>query len=200
MTILQIAALVYLFAYYGLLLGFRSYLLYKRTGINPIRRLEKNGLAGFVERVFGLCFFLVSFISLNYVFLEQNYHQYLVPIDYLVQPVLGNLGILFSFIGLFLAFIAQLQMGDNWRLGINQMQDTSLITKGLFQYSRNPVYLGILIANLGFFLMMPNACSLCWLALSYVALEIKIRLEEVSLEEQHAAQFVAYKLKVRRWW
>jgi len=68
--------------------------------------------------------------------------------------------------------------------------DTS--QNGLFQYSRNPIYLGVLISNLGFFLMMPNALSFAFVIVSYFALEVKIRLEEKYLEENHSMEYAAY--------
>lgn len=200
MNPIKIAALVYLIFYYGMLVGYRSFLLYRRTGINPIKKITREGVTGFVENVFGVCFVLISVIVLNYVFIEKNYEFYLVPIPYLEQEILGFIGIPIALIGLLFAFIAQLQMGDSWRLGVNEkLEKTELITKGLYQYSRNPVYFGLLISYIGFFLMMPNALSFCFLVLSYFALEIKIRLEEDHLEKNHAAVFFAYKKKVRRW-
>lgn len=57
---IKIALLVYVFIYYGFLLALRSWLLYKNTGINPIKNLSKKGMAGFIENVFLVCFILVS--------------------------------------------------------------------------------------------------------------------------------------------
>ncbi|MBX2877572.1 MAG: isoprenylcysteine carboxylmethyltransferase family protein [Saprospiraceae bacterium] len=199
MNYLQIAALLYVLIYYGILLGFRSYLLYKNTGINPIKNKSKHGLAGFIENVFGVCFVLISVIAFNFAFLEKNYVFYLIPIDYLELTWLNNLGIVLSFSGLAIAFIAQLQMGNSWRLGLNESEKTPLIRKGLYHYSRNPVYVGILLSNFGFFLMMPNALSFCFLAVSYLAIEVKIRLEEQYLIAQHGAEFSNYLKQVRRW-
>ncbi len=198
MTIFQVAALFYLLFYYGILLGFRVYLLYKRTGINAIKNMKKTGLEGFIEQVFKVCFVMISVIVLNYVFIENNY-PYLIPITYFETITLGYIGIILSFTGLFLAFMAQLQMGDSWRLGLNENETISLIKHGLFKYSRNPVYLGILVSNIGFFLLMPNAVSLCFLALSYVSIEVKIRLEENYLLNTKGLAYENYLNRVRRW-
>ena len=90
-------------------------------------------------------------------------------------------------------------MGDSWRLGLNENETISLIKHGLFKYSRNPVYLGILVSNIGFFLLMPNAVSLCFLALSYVSIEVKIRLEENYLLNTKGLAYENYLNRVRRW-
>ena len=199
MTVLKIAALLYVFIYYGLLMAYRSYLLFKQTGINAIKNFERKGIEGFIERIFGLCFVLVSVIALNYVFIEQNYNYYLIPIPYLEVSWLANLGMILALGGLIFAFIAQLQMGKSWRLGLNKTETTTLVFSGFFRFSRNPIYLGLLISYFGFFMMMPNAWSLCFLVMSYFAMEIKVRLEEQYLESKHHKDYLDYKTKVRRW-
>lgn len=199
MTILQIAALLYLLIYYGILLGFRSFLLYKNTGINPVTNMEKKGMEGFIEKVFQFCFVLVSVIVLNFVFIEVNYVYYLAPFAYLELSWLGYVGIILSAVGLIFAIIAQLQMGDSWRLGLNKNEKTTLVKSKLFEYTRNPIYLGLLVSYVGFFLMMPNAFSLTFLVVSYIALEIKIRLEEQYLIDKHDQDYLTYHEIVRRW-
>ena len=198
MLFIKISVLLYVFVYYGILLGFRAYLLYKNTGVNVIKNMQREGLPGFIEKVFAVCFITISVIAFNYAFLPVNY-QYLVPITYLEHHFLAWIGIVFSFTGLSFGFIAQLQMGDSWRLGINNGKRTELITKGLYQYSRNPVYLGIFISAVGFFLMVPSALSLSYLIVFYISLEVKIRLEELVMENTHANTYLSYKKQVRRW-
>jgi hypothetical protein len=36
------------------ILGFRSYLLYRKTGINPFKQIGKKGAAGFNEKVLSI--------------------------------------------------------------------------------------------------------------------------------------------------
>lgn len=198
MTVLQISALIYLTAYCGILVGFSSYLLYKRTGINAIKSRKKEGIEGFVEAVLKVCFVLLFVVVINFVFLKGNYYL-LVPISYLKTNLIAHIGIVLSMSGLLFGFIAQLQMGDSWRLGLNESENTNLVDHGIFAYSRNPIYLGYLVSNLGFFMMMPNAVSLCVLSLSYVCLAIKIRLEEVYLIRKNGLEYEKYLTRVRRW-
>lgn len=96
-------------------------------------------------------------------------------------------------------FIAQMQMADSWRVGIDEKQHTPLVTHGLFNWSRNPVFLGMLAALLGFFLVAPNAFTLLLLGLSYTSIQIQVRLEEPFLRAQHGAAYEQYCERVRRW-
>jgi len=90
-------------------------------------------------------------------------------------------------------------MRESWRIQINITEDTKLVTHGLYKYSRNPIYLGLLISFLGFFMIAPNALSLCFLILMLSSIGIKIRLEEEHLIRKHPGDFMEYKNNVRRW-
>jgi len=198
MTIFQITALAYLIIYCGILIGLRGFLLYKRTGINPIKSRKKTGIEGYVENVLKFCFILIVVVILNFVFIENNY-SLLIPITYLETSLIAYTGMALSMIGLVFGFVSQLQMGDSWRLGLNENETTQLIDHGIYKFSRNPIYLGYLISNIGFFMLMPNAISLSILALSYVSIAIKIRLEENHLIKKNGLEYERYLKRVRRW-
>ena len=198
MTKYKATLIIYILIYNGLLIIGRSYLLYKKTGINPFKNMGQKGAAGFNEKVLIVGESLLPIIVIVYVFFE-NIYFYFVPIGYLEIVLIKNIGVALSFGGLALAFIGQLQMGDAWRTGIDKKIKTELITSGLFKYSRNPIYLGLLISLLGFFLIAPNAVSLCCLVLAYPSVEMKIRFEEEHVEKMHPVDFEKYKKRVRRW-
>ena len=86
-------------------------------------------------------------------------------------------------------------MKNSWRIGIDTETKTELITAGLFQLSRNPIFFGSLI---GLFLTTPNALTGLFLILGYVLIQIQIRLEEEFLTDQHGQKYTEYKQKVRR--
>ncbi|MCB0620900.1 MAG: hypothetical protein KDC32_06215, partial [Saprospiraceae bacterium] len=85
----KIAALGFVLIYFGLLIGYRSYLLYRRTGINPLRPAVQAGARGLNERILGLATLVLPVVALNYAFLEDNY-RYLAPIPYLEGALYKN--------------------------------------------------------------------------------------------------------------
>lgn len=196
--IYSIAIAVYVVLYTGIALFLRSYILYRNTGINPFKRMGDDGVKGFNERVLMLGATCVPIIAVVY-FLPEPAYSYLVPITHLEINWLKNLGVFLIIFGSAICIIAQFQMGDSWRIGINENEKTTLITAGFYRYSRNPIYLGLLISFFGFFFVAPNAMSLCCLALSYPSVEIKIRFEELYLLDKHGASFKKYMGDVRRW-
>ena len=90
-------------------------------------------------------------------------------------------------------------MRESWRIGIDEENKTELITSGFFAFSRNPIFLGIMIANVGLFLVLPNAFTLLIISLSTISINTQIRLEEEFLTQEHGEQYISYKSKVNRW-
>ena len=90
-------------------------------------------------------------------------------------------------------------MTDSWRIGIDKQNKPKLVSKGLFSLSRNPIFLGILLADLGLFLWVPNAFTLLITVLSYAAIQTRVRLEEAFLFQTHEKEYKQYTEVVRRW-
>ena len=89
--------------------------------------------------------------------------------------------------------VAQYQMSNSWRVGIDENNKTELITKGLFSYSRNPIFLGMIISVAGIFFILPNTLTFFLMLTTYIVIQIQIRLEEEFLEKQHGEQYLIYK-------
>ena len=77
---------------------------------------------------------------------------------------------------------------------------TTLITTGIFSYTRNPMYLGLLlivISTLIFFgawFGLIAVCFFIWYISTY-----QIQPEEQALQKLFEDQFTEYSKKVRRW-
>lgn len=176
----------------------RSLILYRRTGINPFVLKSTDDAKGFLAIIFksiaGMAFLSVSFYAFG-----GKWYEYLVPIWYLENGLLRTTGWVILHLSLAWIVVAQLQMKDSWRIGIDEKNKTDLVTEGLFRFSRNPVFLGVILSNLGLFLVIPNAGTLLVLVMSYFSTQVQIRLEEEFLLKQFGAVYENYCLKVRRW-
>ncbi len=173
----------------------RSFLLWKRTGINPWFLKDSKG---FITIIFKTIAF-IAFLSVTIYVFGGKWYEYLMPIWYLENQIIRNIGWVIIHLSLVWIFIAQLQMKDSWRIGIDEENKTELVTNGLFQYSRNPIFLGVILSNLGLFLIIPNLGTLLVLTLSYFSIQIQIRLEEEFLLKQFAQDYLNYCKKVKRW-
>lgn len=193
---------IYLFAflvlYFLIVFVLRSWLLWKRTGVNPFTFDDTDDAHGYNGRLFKFIVALEVLIVAIYSFGGEVY-EYLLPFWYLEHWELQVAGWVFLVLSLVWTFTAQLQMTDAWRIGIDTKNDTELIATGLFSMSRNPIFLGIILADIGLFLVAPNAFTLLISVLSIVVIQIQVRLEEAYLITAHGEDYIEYKERVRRW-
>jgi protein-S-isoprenylcysteine O-methyltransferase Ste14 len=56
-----------------------------------------------------------------------------------------------------------------------------------------------MIANMGLFLVIPNAFTLLIISLSTISINTQIRLEEEFLKREFGKDYFEYAKKVRRW-
>jgi protein-S-isoprenylcysteine O-methyltransferase Ste14 len=76
---------------------------------------------------------------------------------------------------------------------------TALVVHGLFQFSRNPIFLGMIMQLGGLFLAQPDAITFTILVTGYILISIQIRGEEQHLMDMHGITYREYCSKVRRW-
>ena len=106
-------------------------------------------------------------------------------------------GLLIGSAGLVLVVVAQAQMGRSWRIGIDDAP-TALITHGVFRFSRNPIYLGMLLLAVGVAVVAPSGWTVTGLVLVYVLIGFQARAEEEHLVRQHGDAFVRWARRVGR--
>lgn len=119
-------------------------------------------------------------------------------ISVLVQPAIGWAGLMIMAAGSIVIVAAQVRMGLAWRIGLDAEQ-TGLVTTGLFAWSRNPTFLGMMAVVLGAFLTAPTAVTAALLAAAWIAFSVQIRMEEEHLLRMHGADYGRYRSTVPRW-
>ena len=188
----------YFIFYFLFVFVIRSYLMWKKTGVNPLVFDKSDDAHGFNGRVFAMISVLELIVIAIYAF-KNEWYEYLLPFWYLENPTLVIIAWTLLIISLLIVWLAQAQMASSWRIGIDVKNKTRLVTKGLFSISRNPVFLAIMIANLAMFLIIPNAFTLVILSLSALSTSTQIRLEEDFLKHELGDEYLLYFKKVRRW-
>lgn len=176
----------------------RSYLLWKNTHVYAVTFDKEDDTHGYNGRVFIFISILELFVISIYAFLP-SWHQYLLPFWYLQNDIVVKLGWLILIVSLPLVWIAQSHMHKSWRIGIDEINPAELVTTGLFKYSRNPIFLGIMLTNIGLFMVLPNAFTILIVSLSTVCINTQIRLEEAFLMKTYREDYIDYKKVVRRW-
>ena len=193
----KIYLLIYLVLYMLVTFVLPSYRTLKQTGINPITFGKSDNAHDFIGFIMKVLIALLFSTVLIYLFSDRIY-QYLVPIPYLLKKGVLIIGLILIHVSLLWIIVAQYQMNNSWRIGIDEKNKTELVTKGLFSYSRNPIFLGMIISVSGMFLILPNALTFFLTLSTYIVIQIQIRLEEEFLEKQHGEKYLSYKQKTKR--
>ncbi len=197
-TILKIFLPIYFVLFFGLAMFWRSYLAWKRTGVNPYKLGNGDTVHDFVGKLFRLTLIAIALIMLAFTFSESIY-TILMPIPWLDSTVLGIIGLILLVSALLWVLIAQIQMGNSWRIGIDEKTTSPLVRHGLFVISRNPIFLGMLVMLIGLILTLPTALTLLVTVLGIALIHIQVRLEEPFLLEQYGDDYREYQKQVRRW-
>lgn len=97
--------------------------------------------------------------------------------------------------------IGQAGMGRSWRVGVPSAEHhvEALVVSGLNSFSRNPVYLGVMLFLIGGLLAAPGPLMAVAVIVSFIGLTIIIRQEERYLRSRFGAEYDSYAQRVRRW-
>ena len=104
------------------------------------------------------------------------------------MPLRAAGGILYT-IGLLVAVLGRLHLGNNWSdIEVNRIQDRhQTVTSGIYAYLRHPIYVGDLILLFGLELALNS-----WLVLGVLALTPLVLMKAVKEERVLAANLTGY--------
>lgn len=189
---------IYLLAYFGAAFFWRSYAVWKRTGVNPVVFKGSDSAHDFIGRLFKVLFAAIVVVVVIHSFVPSAY-RYLMPIHPLERRWISLTGIVLLLVSLVWTILAQAQMGDSWRIGIDKEQRTHLVQTGVFRLSRNPIFVGMIATLMGLFLVIPNVATLITFVVGVILISIQVRLEEEHLTRTHGDAYAGYCGEVRRW-
>ena len=126
--------------------------------------------------------------------------DYVWPLSMGVPPSFESVGIAMCLFGVTVAILVN---GTFKRVGtaIEPWKPTTrLITSGFYRWSRNPIYIGFCMFNMG----IGIASNSLWIFLSFIpgailVYYIAIAKEEAYLEARFGEEYRTYKARVRRW-
>jgi len=176
----------------------RVYINWKRTGIYPLKVGTSDNAHDFIGGSLKYYFMSVIFASVVDTFFPQ-YFRYLIPIFWLENENIQFFGKILLVIAALLVLTGQHNMGDSWRIGIDYENKTVLIVHGLYNYSRNPIYVGLRLMSFGYVLALPTVVSVSAFIAVDLVIQIQVRLEEEFLFKLHGDSFKQYCSKTPRW-
>ncbi len=191
-TFIQYFIPIFFIGYFFIAFILKSIITSKKIGKSAFVISKDDSAYGYIGKYFAYTI-LAIFSYIMYSTFKNDVLEL-----FFMSTFVNYLGILFLLVSLLITIIAQYQMKDSWRIGIDLNEKTELITSGLFGYSRNPIFLGMLLSLIGLFLLKPNVITLFLYIISNILIQIQVRLEEEYLEKLHQETYQNYKNSVAR--
>jgi protein-S-isoprenylcysteine O-methyltransferase Ste14 len=165
-----------------------------RTGKTGLIGLRRAGSAGWLSGILFVGGMAIGVVSINRVL-----DHALDPIAALDVGWLHAIGIAIAAAGGLTVFLAQLGMGESWRVGVSEEERTDLVTGGWFSVVRNPIYSAIVVGWLGLALMVPTWLGFAAPIVVALGLELQVRFaEEPYLLRTHGDKYRRYASGVGR--
>jgi protein-S-isoprenylcysteine O-methyltransferase Ste14 len=181
--------------YMALAFGLRTWLQLRKTGSSGFKGI--SGRIGSLEWIAGVLFVVAIAVGVAAPVLDVT--DTLDPIDALDSAGVRATGVAIFITGLIATVYAQIAMGESWRIGVDEEEQTDLVTSGPFAVVRNPIFAAMLPATLGLTLLVPNVVAFVGLAALLIALEFQVRLvEEPYLLRRHGDSYRGYASRVGR--
>jgi protein-S-isoprenylcysteine O-methyltransferase Ste14 len=146
-------------------------------------------------RVFRIAIWLVCVIRA----IEPSFDDLLGVIPSLMHPAPVLFGLVLLLGGFGWVGYCHSYMGLDWRSGVPQKHAPNLIISGPFARLRHPMFMGIIVAQVGFFFALPSFFSLVCLLFGLLALISQSRFEEEEMAKRLGEPYEAYRDSVPGW-
>jgi protein-S-isoprenylcysteine O-methyltransferase Ste14 len=115
------------------------------------------------------------------------------------SDAVGWIGVALCLAGLTLLAWSLVSFGQSFRVGIDMKRPDTLITTGIFAFTRNPIYVGFALILLGQFLIYSSWLLLAYLVAGYWIFHRQVLREEEFLSRHYGGEFEEYCKRVRRY-
>jgi len=147
-TLLKIILPIYLALFFGLALFWRSYVAWRRTGVNPYAFGNGDTVHDYVGKLFRFTLLATALIVLAF-FLSESLYNLLMPIPFLDSSLMIGIGLVLLASALIWVLVAQIHMGDSWRIGIDEKTNSPLVQHDYLVFRATPFFSGCWLCLLG---------------------------------------------------
>ncbi len=184
----QIASILILAAFY--VFYFAKIAIQKKQSIktNQMGIGNKPRKVILIERIMSLATVLTCVVSVSSIFLSKQY----------VLPALRIAGIVIGILAVVFFASATITMKSSWRVGIPE-EKTSLVTEGIYKWSRNPAFLGFDLLYLSMCLIFFNIPLVLVSVWAAVMLHLQILQEEVHMHRMFGEAYDQYRSHTSRY-
>jgi len=190
--------LIAVLVFYGLGFGWRAWVQLRRYGSSGIVLFRSGRPGQHLREALFVVLAVALLAEAALAAVAPRRLSGLVPLAPASAAVLRATGTVMVLGATALMLAAQLDLGASWRVGIDEGARPGLVTGGLYRYSRNPIYVAMLAALLGFALLLPSWISLGLLIGAGLGIRRHVRDEEAYLARTYGEEYRRYAARVGR--
>ena len=190
--------LIAVLVFYGLGFGWRTWVQLRRYGSSGIVLFRSGRPGQHLREALFVVLAVALLAEAALAAVAPRRLPGLVPLAPATAAVLRATGTVMVLGATALMLAAQLDLGASWRVGIDEGARPGLVTGGLYRYSRNPIYVAMLAALLGFALLLPSWISLGLLIGAGLGIRRHVRDEEAYLARTYGEEYRRYAARVGR--
>ena len=190
--------LIAVLVFYGLGFGWRTWVQLRRYGSSGIVLFRSGRPGQHLREALFVVLAVALLAEAALAAVAPRRLPGLVPLAPATAAVLRATGTVMVLGATALMLAAQLDLGASWRVGIDEGARPGLVTGGLYRYSRNPIYVAMLAALLGFALLLPSWISLGLLIGAGLGIRRHVRDEETYLARTYGEEYRRYAARVGR--
>lgn len=183
----RIVSIVGVLLFYGIYFGKSLAMKRQNIVVNQLA-VGKKGKAFWMEfMMLALQYAVVVAMVLSILFAPET------------SKKLVSVGLVFDYVSVLIFFTAIWNMRDSWRAGIPLTDKTSLVTRGIYQWSRNPAFLAFDMLFAGVVLTFFNWPLLIIALAAAISFHLQILEEEKFLTHQFGSEYQRYRFRVFRY-
>ncbi len=177
----------------------KLFILSRRNNIHAdvLGRANKDAKIRAVEGFVRLATFAWLFVWVLEIFFEKALEKFDALWHH--NAYTEYAGLFITTLGLLVFIIAMVHMKTSWRVGIDKQTKTSLITYGIYRFSRNPAFVGFDLMFIGLFITYTCFLTLLIMLANILAFHLLILQEERHLTLTFKEEYIDYKLKTPRY-
>lgn len=187
----------FLAVYFTLVAAFYSLRL-NMTRSQKVFNDQRFSVEWFGQWTFKVFQFVIWGICVARVF-DRRVDSWLLVFDSLMVPAVAIVGLAALLAGTVGVLVSHFTLGASWRSGICTHATLRLVKTGVYHYSRNPIFLSVILCQVGFFLLLPSVFSLVCLLMGSFFIVRQVFVEERFLSDKFGAAYKRYKNKTPRW-
>lgn len=194
--IIRFLPLIWMILFFGIGIVWRAWLQYRRFGHVGIILFRATNWS---QRIRDMLFVLLSTLAVLQTLAFAISPQSLSVAFIATLPAwLVGAGAVLLLTGLVLMVAAQLGMGASWRVGIDEDAKPGLVTSGLYQLCRNPIYLGMFTSLVGLMAVLPTWPTALTLLGVFYAIRSQVFEEEEYLIKTYGDEYRDYAARIGR--